>query len=136
MADDGVGYGRPPLATRFKPGLSGNAKGRPKRQPALVEKTVGAFLDAPIDFREGGKIMTSTRKELALRTLIDRAVEGDVDAAESILVGRAQAKRRGDAGVTTIEVENWLPEFPEQSDRQRAQAGGRHDAHREQAEAG
>jgi hypothetical protein len=27
-----VGYGRPPLATRFKPNQSGNPKGRPRRR--------------------------------------------------------------------------------------------------------
>jgi hypothetical protein len=28
--DPRVGYGRPPLATRFRPGQSGNPRGRPK----------------------------------------------------------------------------------------------------------
>ncbi len=30
MSDYKVGFRRPPLETRFKPGHSGNAKGRPK----------------------------------------------------------------------------------------------------------
>jgi hypothetical protein len=34
-----VGYGRPPKATQFKPGKSGNPKGRPKGP-----KSVGAVL--------------------------------------------------------------------------------------------
>lgn len=28
-----VGYGKPPLHTRFKPGQSGNPRGRPRRAP-------------------------------------------------------------------------------------------------------
>jgi hypothetical protein len=31
-----VGYGRPPLHTRFKPGQSGNPKGRVKGRPSLT----------------------------------------------------------------------------------------------------
>ena len=33
--DDRVGYRRPPKHTRFKPGQSGNPKGRPKHAPNL-----------------------------------------------------------------------------------------------------
>jgi Family of unknown function (DUF5681) len=36
MADDDVGYGRPPKKFRFKPGVSGNPKGRPKRDPGAL----------------------------------------------------------------------------------------------------
>ena len=28
--DDSIGYGKPPMHTRFKPGQSGNVKGRPR----------------------------------------------------------------------------------------------------------
>lgn len=32
----GVGYGRPPAHTRFKPGQSGNPKGRPSGKKAMT----------------------------------------------------------------------------------------------------
>ena len=48
-----VGYGRPPLHTRFKPGQSGNPKGRPKG--AKNEDTIlREIMNRPIDIREGG----------------------------------------------------------------------------------
>jgi hypothetical protein len=30
LANERVGYGRPPMMTRFRPGQSGNPRGRPK----------------------------------------------------------------------------------------------------------
>lgn len=30
--DDAIGYGRPPKATQFKPGQSGNPRGRPRKE--------------------------------------------------------------------------------------------------------
>jgi hypothetical protein len=57
MADrdpDAVGYGRPPRSTRFKPGQSGNPKGRPKGVQSL-----GAILDkalaARVSVQENGR---------------------------------------------------------------------------------
>jgi hypothetical protein len=32
-----VGYGKPPTDTRFKPGQSGNPRGRPKKNPSVAE---------------------------------------------------------------------------------------------------
>ena len=32
-----VGYKKPPIATRFQKGQSGNASGRPKKVPALLD---------------------------------------------------------------------------------------------------
>ena len=47
MADYDVGYGKPPKRTRFKAGISGNLKGRPKRKPMALAEIVGKVLNAP-----------------------------------------------------------------------------------------
>ena len=43
-ADYEVGYGKPPQHTRFKPGQSGNARGRPRKSKEL-NKLIQAELD-------------------------------------------------------------------------------------------
>jgi len=44
MSNDDVGYGKPPKNTRFKAGVSGNPKGRPKRSPMALAEIVGKVL--------------------------------------------------------------------------------------------
>src|SRR6266851_4022146 len=47
-----VGYGRPPLASRFKPGTSGNARGRPKGRKNLRTR-IKETMTADILIQEG-----------------------------------------------------------------------------------
>jgi Family of unknown function (DUF5681) len=50
---DKVGYGRPPKATQFKPGNSGNPKGRPKG-PKSVGAVLYGILHRRIEVTENG----------------------------------------------------------------------------------
>jgi hypothetical protein len=52
--DKGIGYGRPPKATRFKPGVSGNPNGRPKGTRNLATD-LAAELGEQITVRENGR---------------------------------------------------------------------------------
>jgi hypothetical protein len=115
MADDKVGYGQPPKAFQFKRGASGNPKGRPKRKPVALAEIIENALTARIRYRERGQTKTGSRTELGLRMMIDRAVKGDLGAAELVLVIRAHAQRTGDAGVERLEVSDWLPDRPGQT---------------------
>ncbi|GJD97812.1 DUF5681 domain-containing protein [Methylobacterium iners] len=71
-----VGYGRPPLKTRFKPGQCGNPKGRPKKPrslPAAAERE----LDRMVIVREGGREKRLTKREVIGRRIVDDACRGD-----------------------------------------------------------
>jgi hypothetical protein len=120
MADYEIGYGKPPKSRRFQAGVSGNPKGRPKRGPIAFAETIEKILNAKIEYRERGRTKVATAQELSLRMLVDRAVSGDLEAAEIVLKIRERAERTGDAGVEQIEISDWMPDYPGQSGEQKA----------------
>jgi hypothetical protein len=79
MSDDGVGYKRPPTETRFRPGVSGNPTGRPKRRPTFRAVLLDE-LAAPIP--AGGAEPRISKLQALIRSLVAAAIAGD---------GRAQA---------------------------------------------
>ena len=130
MSYDKVGYGNPPHASRFAPGVSGNLKGRPKREESSVAGGIKSFLDAPIEYREGGRVKVATHREIALRKLVDNAVGGDLGAAALVLRIVGRAERLSGSSVDHILVKNWLPDYSDQTASQKAAdvAAGRNGA--------
>nr|WP_249799561.1 MULTISPECIES: DUF5681 domain-containing protein [unclassified Bradyrhizobium] len=121
VTDDTTGYGRPPKQFQFKPGRSGNPKGRPKRKPTALADVIKEALVAPIQYREQGRTRTTTRTELGLKMIVDRAVKGDINAADLILTVYTEALRHGTLGSEMLEIEGWLQDFPEQTAEQKSQ---------------
>jgi Family of unknown function (DUF5681) len=113
MTKSDVGRGKPPKHSRFKPGISGNPKGRPKcKATALGEITKNVF-NTSVEYRDRGRLKKSTRRELTLKAFVKRALSGSVPAAEMLLKLRSGAQAC-DVGVRRIVVDNWLPDFPGQ----------------------
>lgn len=71
-----VGYGRPPVETRFKPGQSGNPKGRPKT-PRTIRKKLAELFMRPVTVRDGSLIKRITLIEAVIRKLIEKGIKGD-----------------------------------------------------------
>jgi hypothetical protein len=119
MAKSEVGYGKPPEHSRFKTGISGNPRGRPKRRPAPAGEIIKNVLNAVTEYREGGEIRKATRHELRLRSLTKQALNGDARAAQMLLQLYVRAQKRGDVGIERIQLQNWLPDEPGQTGDQK-----------------
>ena len=79
-----VGYGRPPLRGRFKPGQSGNPRGRPKKTRSVPELIADA-LDRKIWITvEGRRKRVSVESGIILQ-ISHRALKGDLKAAQLLL---------------------------------------------------
>jgi hypothetical protein len=69
-----IGYGKPPKDSRFKPGQSGNPKGRPKQADATASDIAG-LLNEPIEVKVAGKTKTMSPFEASFRQLAKRAIK-------------------------------------------------------------
>jgi Family of unknown function (DUF5681) len=88
--DHEVGYGKPPVHTRFRKGRSGNPAGRPRGSRDLAT-LLGAELDKPVAVREGGGSVRKVRKRDALVAgLVNKALQGDLRAARLLLLLQAR----------------------------------------------
>jgi hypothetical protein len=119
MTKDEGGYGKPPKHSRFKPGVSGNPLGRPKRKASTIGEVINDVLTAPAEYLEGGRPRRTTRQELAIRALTKHALSGDVRAAEMLLKLRAHAQSSGDVHNEIVHLHNWLPDHPGQTAEQK-----------------
>jgi hypothetical protein len=79
-----VGYGQPPKATQFKPGKSGNPKGRPKG-PKSVGAVLYDILHRRIEVTENGRTRRIPVLEVMLRRLANEAVRSDTRALKLML---------------------------------------------------
>jgi hypothetical protein len=75
-SSSGVGYANPPHATRFKPGQSGNPKGRPKGSKNLAAE-IEKEERKRISITEDGKRRRITKKQAIAIQLVNGAVVGD-----------------------------------------------------------
>jgi Family of unknown function (DUF5681) len=79
-----VGYGRPPAHTRFKPGQSGNPKGRQKGQ-RNVHTVLDETLNQRITIREGNRTRSLTKLDGVILTIVNGAVKGDTKAQAALM---------------------------------------------------
>jgi hypothetical protein len=82
--DYAVGYGKPPIASRFKPGQSGNPKGRPKGSMSartLLDKA----LSTTITITENGMSRTVQHREALFKSLTAKALKGDMRSLALII---------------------------------------------------
>ncbi|RZN08871.1 hypothetical protein CWO91_20610 [Bradyrhizobium genosp. SA-3] len=79
-----IGYGRPPLHSRFKPGQSGNRRGRPKGSLNFTTDLKNILL-APVALNDAGRPRRVTTQKAALLRLREKALKGDARALDRFL---------------------------------------------------
>lgn len=95
-----VGYCKPPVHTRFKPGKSGNPKGGRKGQKnplELIEKVLGM----KVNVSDGRSVKRVSILEAGFRSIAAKAAKGDLKAMQLMLnlVEQARAEAGQDQGV-------------------------------------
>jgi Family of unknown function (DUF5681) len=78
-----VGYGKPPQATRFKAGQSGNPSGRPKGTRNLATD-LHEELNEKITVREGTATRSISKQRAVVKSLMNAALKGDTRATAQI----------------------------------------------------
>ena len=94
-ANESVGYGRPPTATRFRKGQSGNPRGRPRgrRREIPYDHLLGQM----VTVREDGRERRITAAEAFILQLTKKGLAGDSASARASLaaIESARAARVG-----------------------------------------
>ena len=87
MSDE-VGYKNPPLHSRFRPGQSGNPKGRPKGAKGFAAE-LDRELTSKIAIVENGRRRRVSKQIAMIKSVVARAVKGDPRAVATVLANTA-----------------------------------------------
>lgn len=107
--DGSVGYGRPPVEHRFKPGRSGNPAGskhRPKRK-GDAKNLKAELLDElghRVSVTENGRRRSMPRQTILIKKLIGDALGGDAKSRDQLFKLANQAE----ANLNTAEAEDLI----------------------------
>jgi hypothetical protein len=79
-----VGYGRPPVNRQFRPGQSGNPKGRPKDRKNLTT-TLAEILQEKVKVSDRNGARKLSKWEAMLQVWVNKALSGDVRALKELI---------------------------------------------------
>jgi hypothetical protein len=100
-AQHAVGYKNPPRHTRFKPGQSGNAKGRPKKS-ASVEDVIRKRLGKIVPITVAGKVERVSTLEVIALQQVNQAIKGNHKSAVLLLGLYNQDGKDGNNNISNL----------------------------------
>lgn len=80
-----IGYGKPPVATQFKPGHAALSKGRPRKVAKTIEEELEAVLSQMVELTRGDRKRSVTMRQAILEAQATKGAKGDTRAADFIL---------------------------------------------------
>lgn len=92
-----IGYKHPPKSGQFKPGQSGNPKGRKPQQDESMADTISRCLKDRILITLDGKPKKIKAQEVLVKTALSSAMKGDLKALNLIIRALQAEERRRDA---------------------------------------
>lgn len=78
-----TGYKNPPQESRFKPGKSGNPKGRPKGSTNLAT-AIRKEMNTKVTVVENNRRKTITKTDVVAKQLVNKAAQGDPKATATL----------------------------------------------------
>jgi hypothetical protein len=114
-----VGYGKPPKATRFRKGQSGNPKGRPRNEPPDLFAILNQLLGQSIVVREGDRTRRISRAQALLLGLVNEGLKQKPGAVKLllklVLQGRPTSGPPPSSGVLAtpaeVDMDEWLAQY-------------------------
>ena len=103
MTEYKVGYGKPPKASRFKSGISGNAKGRPKGSKNL-KTLIRRAMTSTIAIQEGSRTRWVSKIEGVVLRQIQDALKGNDRAAMAVIKMAIQMGLLDDPDSNSVET--------------------------------
>lgn len=79
-----VGYRKPPVHTRFRPGRSGNPKGRPRKSRNFKTELEEELCERVL-VKEGGRAKKVSKQRAMLKAISAKAMSGNVSAFLSVV---------------------------------------------------
>ena len=98
-----VGYGKPPKASQFKKGQSGNPKGRPKGAKNL-SRLLEEELEQKVVVKENGRQKRITKRRATMKQLVNKAASGEHRAIQILINYLHELEKRSAASSSTPQL--------------------------------
>lgn len=118
MSSD-VGYGKPPRATRFRKGQSGNPKGRPRGSRNFANLVEAALAESVV-INENGLRRKASKLQVIVKQLVNKAAQGDHRSIQLLMafIERQQLLGKDGKKLSLVQVLEALGPIPDDEDQE------------------